>query len=86
MAPLTVCQILKSAGIEPAPRQDGPGWAELLRSQAQGILALDFLTTDLPNGTKVYVLAVIEHGTRRIRILGATGHPASGGGCSRPGT
>jgi putative transposase len=27
------------------------------------------------NGTKVYVLAVIEHGTRRIRILGATEHP-----------
>jgi putative transposase len=27
------------------------------------------------NGTKVYVLAVIEHGTRRIRVLGTTGHP-----------
>ena len=42
---------------------------------AQGILALDFFTADLLNGTKVYVLAVIEHGTRGIRILGATGHP-----------
>ena len=51
------------------------GWAEFLRSQAQGILALDFFTADLLNGTKVYVLAAIEHGTRRIRILGATGHP-----------
>ena len=29
----------------------------------------------LLNGTKVYVLAAIEHGTRRIRILGATEHP-----------
>jgi hypothetical protein len=28
------------------------------------------------NGAKVYVLAVIEHGTRRIRVLGATEHPA----------
>jgi putative transposase len=53
-----------------------PGWAEFLRSQAQGILALDFFTADLLNGAKVYVLAVIEHGTRRIRILGATEHPA----------
>ena len=26
-------------------------------------------------GTKVYVLAAIEHGTRRVRIFGATGHP-----------
>jgi hypothetical protein len=46
-----------------------------LRSQAQGILALDFFTADLLNGSKVYVLAAIEHGTRRIRILGATEHP-----------
>jgi len=53
----------------------GPSWAEFLRSQAQGILALDFFTAGLLNGTTVYVLAVIEHGTRRIRILGATGHP-----------
>ncbi|HUY44945.1 MAG TPA: hypothetical protein VMV92_04380 [Streptosporangiaceae bacterium] len=76
VAPSTVWQILKSAGIEPAPRRNGPGWAEFLRSQAQGILALDFFTADLLNGAKVYVLAVIEHGTRRIRILGATEHPA----------
>ena len=75
VAPSTVRQILKSAGIDPAPRRDGPGWAEFLRSQAQGILALDFFTADLLNGTKVYVLAVIEHGTRRVRVLGATEHP-----------
>ena len=74
VAPSTVWQILRNAGISPA-RRDGPGWAEFLRSQAQGILALDFFTADLLNGTKAYVLAVIEHGTRRIRILGATGHP-----------
>jgi putative transposase len=54
---------------------DGPGWAEFLRSQAQGILALDFFTADLLNGTKVYVLAVIKHGSRRVRVLGATEHP-----------
>ena len=40
-----------------------------------GILALDFFTADLLNGTKAYLLAAIEHGTRRIRVLGATGHP-----------
>ena len=72
VAPSTVWQILKNAGIDPAPRRDGPGWAEFLRSQAQGILALDFFTADLLNGTKVYILAVIEHGNRRVRVLGAT--------------
>jgi transposase len=76
VAPSTVWEILKSAGIDPAPRRDGPGWAEFLRSQAQGILALDFFTVDLLNGTKAYVLAVIEHGSRRVRVLRATGHPA----------
>jgi hypothetical protein len=71
VAPSTVWQILKDAGVSPGPRRDGPGWAEFL-SQAQGILALDFFTADLLNGTKAYVLAAIEHGSRRVRILGAT--------------
>jgi putative transposase len=75
VAPSTVWQILKSAGVDPAPRRDGPGWADFLRSQAQGILALDFFTVGLLNGAMVYVLAVIEHGTRRVRVLGATEHP-----------
>ena len=75
VAPSTVWQILKDAGIGPAPRRDGPGWAEFLRSQAQAILALDFFTAGLLNGTKVYVLAVIEHGSRRARVLGAAEHP-----------
>src|ERR1700683_4174144 len=75
VAPSTVWQILKNAGISPAPRRDGTGWAEFLSSQARGILALDFFTAGLLNGRKVGVLAVIEHGTRRIRVLGATGHP-----------
>jgi putative transposase len=73
--PSTVWQILKGAGIATAPRREGPGWPEFLRSQAQGILALDFFTADILNGAKVYVLAVIEHSTRWGRILGATEHP-----------
>jgi transposase len=36
VAPSTVWQILKSAGIDPAPRRDGPGWPEFLRSQHRG--------------------------------------------------
>ncbi|HEX3193745.1 MAG TPA: hypothetical protein VHS30_28595 [Streptosporangiaceae bacterium] len=39
------------------------------------ILACDFFTADLLDGTQAYVLAVIEHASRRIRILGVTLHP-----------
>ena len=46
----------------------------------------DFFTADLLNGTKVYVLAVIEHGTRRIRSWAPRSTRSSPGLFSRPGT
>lgn len=50
--------------------------AAFLRSQAEVIIGCDFFTVDLLDGTKAYVMAVIEHATRRIHILGATAHLA----------
>jgi putative transposase len=70
-----VWEILKKAGINPAPRRTGPHWSQFMRSQAEAILACDFFTADLLDGTQAYVLAVIEHATGRIRILGITLHP-----------
>ena len=75
VAASTVWEILKKAGIDPAPRRSGPTWSQFLCSQAEVIMACDFFTVDLLDGTQAYVLAVIEHATRRIRILGATLHP-----------
>ncbi len=75
VAAATVWEILKKAGIDPAPRRTGPCWSLFLRSQAKAILACDFFTADLLDGTQAYVLAVIEHASRRIRILGVTLHP-----------
>jgi len=75
VAASTVWEILKKAGINPAPRRTGPPWSQFMRSQAEAILACDFFTADLLDGTQAYVLAVIEHATRRIRILGITLHP-----------
>jgi transposase InsO family protein len=46
-----------------------------VRSQAEAILACDFFIVDLLDGTQAYVLTVVEHATRRIRILGLTPHP-----------
>jgi putative transposase len=75
IAASTVWEILKKAEIDPAPRRSALTWSQLLRSQAEAILACDFFTADLLDGTKAYVLAVIEHATRRIRILAVTPHP-----------
>jgi len=75
VAASTVWEILKKAGINPAPRQTGPPWSQFMRSQAEAILACDFFTADLLDGTQAYVLAVIEHASRRIRILGVTLNP-----------
>jgi hypothetical protein len=49
--------------------------SQFLRSQAEAILACDFFTADLLDGTQAYVLTVIGHASRRIRILGVTPHP-----------
>ena len=75
VAASTVWEILKASGIDPARRRTGPTWSQFLRSQAEAILACDFFTVDLLDGTQAYVLAVVEHASRRIRILGATLHP-----------
>jgi putative transposase len=73
-----VSEILTKTGIPPAPRRAGPTWAQFLHSQAQAIIATNSFTDDLLDGTSAHVLAVIEHATRRIRILGVTAHPADG--------
>jgi hypothetical protein len=75
IAASTVWEILKTNGTGPAPRRTGPAWSQFLRSQAEAILACDFFTVDLLDGTQACVLAVIEHAARRIRILGVTLHP-----------
>jgi putative transposase len=77
VAAATVGEILKDAGIDPAPEHASSTWAVLLRSQADALLACDFFETVTLGGTHMYVLAVIEHHSRRIRVLGATAHPAA---------
>jgi hypothetical protein len=69
--------MLKDAGIDPAPQRTSTTWATFPRSQAQAILAADFFETTTLTGTRLDVLAVIEHATRRVRVLGATAHPSS---------
>jgi len=77
VAASAVWEILHDAGIDPAPERSSTTWAGFLRSQAEALLACDFFETVTLSGTRLHVLAVIEHASRRIRILGATAHPTA---------
>ena len=58
------CAAADRAGLDAVPAFPGRGGP------------CDFFTADLLDGTQAYVLAVIEHASRRIRILGVTVHPS----------
>jgi putative transposase len=77
VAASTVWEILKETGVDPAPPRSTTTWAAFLRSQAQTLLAVDFIETITLTGQRQYILAVIEHATRRVRVLGTTAHPTA---------
>src|SRR5215468_2085585 len=77
VAASTVWEILREAGIDTAPERSATTWADFVRSQAQALLAADFIETVTLSGARLYILVVIEHASRRIRILGATAHPTA---------
>ncbi|WP_327009860.1 hypothetical protein OHA72_23090 [Dactylosporangium sp. NBC_01737] len=77
VAASTVWEILREAGIDPSPDRAATTWTDFLRSQADALLAADFIEAVTLTGMRMYVLAVIEHASRRVRILGATAHPTA---------
>jgi hypothetical protein len=56
LAPSTVWQILKDAGIDPAPRWAGQTWRAFLAAQANTILAAGFFHVDTVFLHRLYVL------------------------------
>ena len=75
IAASTVWEILRAAGIDPAPRRPGPTWREFLAAQAHAIIACDFLVMETVLLRRLHVLVFIEHGTRRLHLAGVTAHP-----------
>ena len=68
--------VLRRHHLPPAPRRASTSWRAFLRAQAAGILATDFFTVETMLLKTLYVLFVIEIGTRRVRLAGVTGHPS----------
>jgi hypothetical protein len=75
VAPSTVWEILKAEGGDPAPERTATTWAGFLHSQADALPAMDFIETITPTGQRQYILAVIEHATRRSRECRVTPAP-----------
>jgi len=59
----------------PAPRRPGPTWKQFLTAQAGGILAADIVHVDTVLLRRLYVLIVIEHGTRHVHLADVTANP-----------
>jgi transposase len=78
--PSTVRDILKRAGLGPAPRRNGPTWAQFLKTQAEGIWACGLFHVDTVLFKRIYVLFFIEQATRVVHIAGATANPGRGVG------
>jgi putative transposase len=70
----TVWDILHRAGVQPAPKRSALTWRQFLHAQAKSVLAVDFFTVDTVLLRRLYVLFVLEVGTRRVHVLGVTPH------------
>jgi putative transposase len=71
----SVWNILRGAGVAPAPRRASISWREFLRQQASAIVECDFFTVETQWLRRLYVLFFIQLGRRRVHLAGVTANP-----------
>jgi putative transposase len=74
----TIANLLKRHGIPPLPqRRPSLSWQQLMSHYKQQIIACDCFTAETLFLQTLYVLFVIELGTRRVHFAGCTAHPTA---------
>jgi transposase InsO family protein len=71
----SIRNILVKAGLPPAPRRDSQSWRSFLRAHGESILACDFFTVDTVWLRRMYVLAFLSIGSRRVEYFALTSKP-----------
>ena len=76
----TIRDVLKRRHISPAPERNrqGTSWRTFLAHYKDEIVACDFFTVETAWLKTLYVLFLIELGSRRVHLAGCTANPTSG--------
>jgi putative transposase len=77
IAPATIGEILKAAGIDPAPQRAAASWKRFLPAQVKSIAAAGFFHVGTVVLRRRHVLCVTGHHHRRAHLAGLTAHPAA---------
>ncbi|MFJ8956318.1 hypothetical protein ACIRO1_40155 [Streptomyces sp. NPDC102381] len=68
---------LPTSPPRPTPDRATTTWTTFLHYQATVLLTTDFIKTVTLTGKRQHIPAVVEHATRRIRVLGTTARPTA---------
>ena len=77
VSPTTVRTWLRQAGLGPVGTRRGPTWREFIRAHRRSMCAVDFFSVETIWLQRLYVLFVIELGSRRVHLAGCTANPTA---------
>ncbi len=72
---VTIRKVMRLHRVPPAPRRSTRTWEEFVRQHAAHLLAADFFTVETAWLGRLYVLFLIEVGSRRVHLCGVSPHP-----------